>query len=353
MAVTPTQQRLLSPEEIAVQAGQQVPYVRLPEPASVFADRELRLREKTAGHAMREYLLFMAELARCQHEALATWPAVALPAPAALDAAARAGQPPLPAATFARDPAWRDGLRQLLDRLLPRLAGSPAAGSVQALRGAADSFLEQQADRLLTGTMRGLDLAAAPLVAAALQVHWVHLVTATQQAHGTARTPPFGRTDDPTRCPCCGSLPTASISRIGAEASGYRYLHCSLCSAQWHMVRIKCTHCQSTKGIQYHSLQPAGPAEAGAASGSSANQPAVQAETCDECGHYLKIVHMERDAHVEPVADDLASITLDLLVSEAGFERHGVNLMLLFGSEEAAEAPEPAEPAPDPRGGGG
>eukprot|EP01036_Dinobryon_divergens_P009196 gene9196-12291_t len=31
MAVAPTQHRLLSPEEIAVQAGQQVPYVRLPE----------------------------------------------------------------------------------------------------------------------------------------------------------------------------------------------------------------------------------------------------------------------------------------------------------------------------------
>ena len=54
-------------------------------------------------------------------------------------------------------------------------------------------------------------------------------------------------------------------------------------------------------------------------------------ETCDTCGHYLKIVHMERDAHVEPVADDLASVTLDLLVSEAGFQRHGVNLLLLFG----------------------
>jgi FdhE protein len=31
-------------------------------------------------------------------------------------------------------------------------------------------------------------------------------------------------------------------------------------------------------------------------------------------------------------------VTLDLLVSEAGFQRHGVNLMLLFG---------------DPDGGGG
>src|SRR4029077_7125285 len=118
--------------------------------------------------------------------------------------------------------------------------------------------------------------------------------------------------------------PTASVSRIGGGDSGFRYLHCALCAAQWHMVRIKCTHCQSNKGIHYQSPQRLDAVSTDA-------KPAVEAETCDECGHYLKIVHMERDAYVEPVADDLASLTLDLLVSEAGFQRHGVNLMLLFG----------------------
>ena len=68
-------------------------------------------------------------------------------------------------------------------------------------------------------------------------------------------------------------------------------------------------------------------------------QASVQAETCDECGHYLKIVHTDRDPFIDPVADDLASLTLDLLVSETGMTRHGVNLMLLFGE---------SEPPPDP-----
>ncbi len=74
----------------------------------------------------------------------------------------------------------------------------------------------------------------------------------------------------------------------------------------------------------------------------------VEAETCDECGSYLKIVRMERNAEVEPVADDLATVTLDLLVAEAGFQRHGVNLMLLFGDPEDGD---PDEAAPDPGGG--
>lgn len=52
-------------------------------------------------------------------------------------------------------------------------------------------------------------------------------------------------------------------------------------------------------------------------------------------------MHQERNAHVEPVADDLATLTLDLLVSDAGYQRHGTNLLLLFGDSEPA-TPEPA-----------
>ena len=148
--------------------------------------------------------------------------------------------------------------------------------------------------------------------------------------------------DDATRCPCCGSLPTASVTRIGSDQDGHRYLHCALCSAQWHMVRIKCTHCLGTGGIQYQALQAL--ADTDARSG----REALQAETCDTCDHYLKIVHMGKDLQVEPVADDLATLTLDLLVSDAGFTRHGTNFLLLFGEDEAAEAP-PPDPDRGPR----
>jgi FdhE protein len=330
--------RLLTPEEIAVRAGEQVPYLRMPERASVFADREMRLRQRAASHPMRDFLLFMAGLARGQHELLQSYPAVALPNRTSLVTAANAGAPPLAAASWSRDPVWREQLRKLVDRLLPDLAGSPALDAVQTLRDFDDPSLERQADLLLNGVMFGLDLAVAPLIAAGLQAYWAHLVLATQAAHGADQVAPFGRTSDATTCPACGCRPTASITRIGADDSGYRYLHCSLCSVQWHMVRIKCAHCEGTKGIQYQSLQPIG-----VSANSDGTRQAVQAETCDTCGHYLKIVHMERDAHVEPAADDLASITLDLLVSEAGFHRHGVNLMLLFGDPGD---PDPGKPDP-------
>jgi FdhE protein len=326
----PRTARLLSPEEIAVRAGQQVPFLRVPERATVYAEREARLRRLAAGHPMRDYLEFVAELARVQQALLADPVAVPLPEPQALDEAARAGRPPLPAADWPRDPVWRRGWRRLVEEVAARLPAGTVHERVRALQRLDDDELERQADRLVGGVMFGLDLAAAPFVAAALQVHWTRLVVATQEQRGTDRVPAFGRTDDPGTCPCCGSRPTASIVRIGGQTPGQRYLHCSLCAAQWHMVRIKCTHCFGTGGIAYRSLEPQ-PGERALPAGSAC----VQAETCDACGHYLKIVDMGKDPHAEPVADDLASLTLDLLVAETGMQRHGVNLLLLFGDPEA------------------
>jgi len=323
---------LLSPEEIAVRAGQQMPYLQLPLRAEVFATRETRLRELAAGHAMRDFMLFAAELAHVQHAVLQDYPQVRLPSADDLVAAGRAAQAPLPAGLWPRDAGWRTGTRRMLELLVPRLDGNPAQAAVKALLDAGDDHLEGQAELLMSGAA-GLDMSAAPLVAAGLQVYWTHMVAAIQAEHGAARQEPFGRTLDATLCPCCGSLPVASVTKVDGTGANYRYLSCSLCATQWHMVRVKCTHCQGTKGIGYHSLQAI--ATDGATEDTSL--ASVQAETCDTCGHYLKIVRMERDLHVDPVADDLATLTLDILVSEAGFQPHGMNLLLLTGDAGDAD----------------
>ena len=263
---------------------------------------------------------------------IAVWPATARgePPPSAL-ASSRSlleafREPLLAAEHWPRAAQWRTELRALLQQVLDKLpADSPARVGVQAVNALPDAALEQQADRLLAGITLGLDLAAAPLVAAGLQLYFTHLVAAT----GAARPQAFQVPPDATRCPCCASLATASITRVGGQQDGQRYLHCALCSAQWHMNRIQCTHCLATQGIHYQSLQ------ALAHDKPSAQRAAVEAETCDGCHHYLKTLHVARDLHVEPLADDLATLTLDLLVSEAGFERHGVNLLLLFGDGDA------------------
>lgn len=316
--------RVMSPEEIAARAGGETPFLHWPQRESVFAEREMRLRQLARGHAMEDYLGFLARIAHQQQSLLKTFPSVPLPDAQAADRAARAGLPLIPAADWPRDPAWRQVVRDMSQALSQEVAGK-AAEVLSTLADADEVFLERQADALLHGLVTGLDLATAPVVGAALQVYWTHMLLATRDLH-QGQGQPFGRIDDETVCPCCGSRPTASVTRSAGESLGQRYLHCALCGLQWHMVRIKCPHCLSGKSLAYQSLTGSS-----GDSDSAAATAKVQAETCDDCGTYLKIVHTDRDPFVDPVADDVASVTLDLLVAETGKERHGVNFMLLFG----------------------
>ncbi|MDR2991034.1 MAG: formate dehydrogenase accessory protein FdhE [Burkholderiaceae bacterium] len=328
----PAPPRPPSPDEIALRAGLDFPRLLAPQPSALFAERALRLRELAAGHALHDYLMLMALICEAQHALAQDFPAVPLPTSEQADAAARAGRPLLDATCWPRDGAWRGAWRRIVARVLEKLPAadpdSPARAHLHAIAAWDDDALEQQAGRLIAGIPLGLDMAAAPFVAAGLQLYWTILAARTAAALGD----PFGHRqgERTARCPCCGSLPVASVVRGGAP-EGYRYLHCSLCNSQWHVVRVKCTHCGSTSGIGYQALQALADAKP-----QPGQRPAIQAETCDACQHYLKILHQQQAPHLDPVADDLASLTLDLLVADAGYVRHGVNPFLLFGDDGGA-----------------
>ncbi len=327
---------LPSPEQIVLRAGLDTPSFIAPKAATLFAERALRLRQLAAGHALRDYLLLMALVCEALHERAQASPAVTPLGADALAGALESGQPPLAPHALARAASWRTEWRTALAQVLQRLpADSPARATVEAVIALPDAALEQQADRLLAGITLGLDMAAAPLIAAGLQLYWTQWLAATAAAHPDAFKALAPPASPAQHCPCCGSLPTASITRSGQGFKGQRFLHCALCNAQWRAPMVCCSHCGSAQGIQYQALQAAGDAQA------PSTPAAVEAETCEACRHYLKIVHMERDAHVEPMADDLATLTLDLLVSDAGYQRHGTNLLLLFGDSEPPQ-PEPA-----------
>jgi FdhE protein len=310
---TSLQQKLLSPEEIAARAGSTIPFLRLPERESVFGDRAARLRTLADGRAMGGYLRFVALVAEEQQRLLDSMPPVRLPSPALITQSNEHGMPPLNFQTHARDQQWCNGLRHLLRALTDRTEGRLAAVA-RELERSHDELYEAQASKLLAGVTFGLDTATAPLIGAGLQVYFTHLAVALGESA-------FPRIDVATICPSCGSRPTASIARVGAGEAGYRFLHCALCNVEWHMVRIKCTNCESTKGIGYQVIDDGTPVE----------KKAVKAEVCEECGTYLKICYMERDPLVDPVADDLATLPLDLLLTEEGRNSSGVNFMLVHG----------------------
>jgi len=322
--------RILDPAQIeafAAASEPSIPRLRLPRAAHLFEKRAARLRRLSEKHAIGDYLGLMAALCEAQQRALLTL--AAAPAESAdTSAAARQrltqarahGMPPLPASGWPRDDRWRSVLAELCSRI-GALPGFPASVTALCARlTATDSaVLEDQADQLLARSATA-DVEAAPFLMAALQVYWVHLTTELAAEEAAAIATGSGRdsaTDIPGLCPVCGTLPVASVVRADGQYQGYRYLHCGLCASEWHLVRIKCSHCLATEGIRYHFV----------AGGSEA----VRAESCRSCRIYRKILYQEKDTEAEPLADDLATLALDLLMSSEGYQRAASNPLLWQG----------------------
>jgi FdhE protein len=309
-------QRILPRGEIEALDHNVIPRVSLPDRASVFATRAARLRQLASDSPVADYLLLMAQLVDAQQRALKD-----CAAPEASEdrvALAQAhGMPPLQAIGWPRDPMWRNILAQLVDEVARgKNVPAEAIEVCAALRRAVDEdpeSLEDLAEAVLAEQDQGVDSAAAPFVMAALQVYWTDLASRFDDKQLPVVSP-FGV------CPVCASLPVASVVRVGGQFEGYRYLCCSLCATQWHMVRVKCTHCEDVESVAYQAID--------------GRSPAIKAETCDHCHTYRKIFYQDKDLHVEPVADDLASLMLDVLVGEAGYSRASGNPLLWHGAEE-------------------
>ena len=308
-------QRILQPGEIEALDHTSFPRILLPQVSSLFAERAARLRQLANGNPIADYLQFVAQIMDAQHKAVATLE-ITVP-DAELMARAQEHSMPLLPAVDTIDPAWQT----VLDNMLNTLQGSeglpaPLQPLLKELRALAPEARADIAKKLLQKEVAARHVGMAPFIMAALQV------TFTQRSASLSpRDVPY--TDPASICPICASEPVASVVRIGGKMAGHRYAHCGTCACEWHMVRVKCTHCESTKGIHYQGLEGAG--------------EEVLAETCEECGCYRKIVNQEKNPMAEPLADDLASLMLDLLMSETKFQRASANPLLFVAVAEEQE----------------
>jgi FdhE protein len=283
------------------------PFARLAEPETLFIHRGERFRALADGHELRPYLLFLADLCSVQHCIQDGLPRAELPAADAVARAREFGMPPLDRSRFTPDLACDETLARLL-------ASIGACEMPQQARSALLNVLSADA-AAQSGMMRAVLADAIPIeaiaehvfVAAALQVHFARLAAQLD----AKKLVPVGD----GACPVCGGPPVSSMVVGWQGAHGARFCACSLCGTLWNYVRIKCTICGSTKGIAYQEID-GGPGT-------------VKAETCSECGCYVKILQQQKDPSVEPVADDVASLGLDLLVREGGLRRGGVNPFLI------------------------
>jgi FdhE protein len=310
-------QRIVEAAQIESLDQSAIPRLRMPERATVFAARAARLLQLAdASNPIAGYLRLMAALADAQQRVLSHFHAP-MPPRESIELNQRHSMPIVPALTDLRDPAWRDVLFMLLDGIDATGALTPALAQLVArLRATDAATLDAQADAILALRFAEIDPAAAPFVAAALQVVWTDLASRIDM-----KDVPY--LDTPGVCPVCGSVPVASIVRVGGAYEGYRYVQCGLCATELHVVRAKCTNCDSTKGIAYHAMGTGDESEDERAA--KAKGAPLKAESCDECGTYRKIGYQERAFDFEPYADDLASLTLDLLMGDAGFRRAAPN----------------------------
>ena len=230
-----------------------------------------------------------------------------MPARDAIEQARKFGMPPLDRSSFTADVAFNATLNCLLtlarDIDMPEPAHAALARTTSAQAAARDAMVRA----VLTDAIPVEALADLLFMAAALQVHFARRAARLDGR----RLVPVGD----GACPACGAPPVSSavVGWLGAENT--RFCACSLCGTLWNYVRIKCTLCGSTKGITYRQVEQ--------------SDGLVRAETCDTCRGYVKILQQQENPALDPVADDVATLALDLLVRTLGYRRGAVNPFLL------------------------
>ncbi|MDC2826260.1 formate dehydrogenase accessory protein FdhE [Rodentibacter pneumotropicus] len=299
--------KILSESEIKQQKtnSYETPAILFANPKNLYQRRAKRLRELAKEHPFADYLLFVADVVESQLNILEKNP---------LEKQSfehLSSVEPLNAKTFKRNSIWREYLSEILHEIKLK-ANEQVLTTIESLEKAGTAELEQMADQLLAEEFNLVSSDKAVFIWAALSLYWLQL---TQQIPHHSR---LENAENLHLCPVCSSLPISSIVHIGTS-QGLRYLHCSLCESEWNLVRAQCTNCNGHDKLEMWSLNE--------------ELALIRAETCGSCESYLKMMFQEKDPNVETVADDLASIFLDVEMEEKGFSRSGIN-PFLFPAQE-------------------
>ncbi|MDX7986360.1 formate dehydrogenase accessory protein FdhE [Xenorhabdus sp. 12] len=273
---------------------------------NLYQHRAERLKTLAAkDNPLSSYLNFVAEIVQAQQKALYDNPLNRELDEILGDYPPKNGIP-LDCKTLPRTLHWHNILQSLVAELLPTMP-EHVKPALENLAKNSEQELEEMASALLNSEFGKVSADQAVFIWAALSVYWAQMASLIP---GKARAE-YG--EHRQFCPVCGSMPVASIVQIGTS-QGLRYLHCHLCESEWHVVRVKCSNCEQTGDLNYWSLD--------------SEQAATKAESCGDCGSYLKIFYQEKDPNVDAVADDLASLVLDAKMEEEGFARSSLNPFL-------------------------
>lgn len=297
----------LQPDPSLIGGVPKPPLAVLPEPVKLFQARARRFAFLAETSELAPYLTFLAELARLQARLAATLPPVTPVTPERTDAAAQAGMPPIDRAALATDAGLAAALEAFALGAAELEMPEPARLALDAVRAADADDRRWLLTNILSDRIPEDSAAPHLFVAAAAQVHLARLA-ATLDAEALV----------PVHvgiCPACGGRPVTS-SVMGAQGiENVRYAACAACATQWNEVRVKCLCCGSTKGISYRSVETV--------------EATVKAEVCRECKSWVKIFYQVKNPSLDPVADDVGSLGLDILMKDMSFRRGGFNPCLV------------------------
>jgi FdhE protein len=286
------------------------PFVILPDSSRLFQRRSSRFEALAADSTLSPYLRFLGALAHQQADLASSLPPPE-PLPAAQIARARTGgMPPLDRVALAECPALLETLDRLFDAAASIEKPDMAHRALKSLRDAGPAGRAGIVRNVLSQALPAPDALAQHLyVAAAVQI--VAAATAgTLDAGGVAPV-------EIGVCPVCGALPVVSLITGFQGADGVRYAVCSCCATQWNEVRVKCLACGSTKGISYRAVDE------------GADDATIKAEVCDECGSWVKVLYQNKNPSLEAVADDVASLGLNVLMRDSQYRPAGHNPFLI------------------------
>lgn len=267
------------------------------DPATIFHARAARLRQLAQDSFMADYLLLAGQIVQQQLHLIDTFngavqqqlTAQTLTWPIEIDGSWQAIlDPMLTQLTSALRPVVSDDIVKVIDNI--------SQIDQQTLQHYFHALQQNQAERVpadIAIILWSCINTLMSLIVTNTQLEWQPEAN-TKQSH----------------CPLCGGAPAASL----IQGSGHRYLHCSQCEAQWHRLRAECTQCGDSENIQLQS---------------ETLEDSVRAETCRHCQSYLKMLVLEKNPQLDPIADDLATIVLDQKLGEMEFYRSGFNPFLL------------------------
>ncbi|OTQ74214.1 MULTISPECIES: formate dehydrogenase accessory protein FdhE [unclassified Gilliamella] len=274
----------------------QIPLLFYPSTKTLYIHRAARLKTLAENNPLSDYLLFCTKIAEQQAKLINQQNAIE--APNLLNN----GLAPLSLENLPLNDIWQDYLSELLNSFSD--ISEQIEAVIQRLKQNNPEQLQEKAISLLQGKFDLVEGNESIFIWSALSVYYSQLAN---QIKGKAVAK---NTDQSWLCPVCNSLPVASVIQLGGN-NGLRYLHCSLCESEWYVPRVKCTCCDNMQNIQYFSLDN--------------EMAAIKTECCDACHSYLKILDQDKDPHIEVIADDVASLILDIKTEEEGFAKSGIN----------------------------